>query len=90
MATREQYQERAEFYTKNYYGQLEGATIVKFLGIKDEYPTFLTKYKDGAHHNIQVSSDEEGNDGGVLFLPFEPLMDSYDRQHKLNAYEEKE
>jgi hypothetical protein len=37
---------------------------------------------------MQVSRDPEGNGQGFLFLPFEPLMDEYDKAHKLNKYEE--
>lgn len=90
MATREDYEERAKVYWQNYYSQLEGCTIVKYLG-EDEYgfPTLLVKYPDGETHKVQISRDEEGNEGGFLFLPYEPVMDAYDRAHKLNNYEEK-
>lgn len=90
MATREDYEERAKVYWKEYYSQLEGARIVKYLG-EDFYgfPTFTVIYADGQEYEVQVSRDPEGNEGGFLFLPFEPVMDSYDKAHKLNNYEEK-
>ena len=53
----------------NYYKQLEGFKIKSYLGErKDGFPQFqLTKprYKDV---KVEVSADEEGNYGGVLFL----------------------
>ena len=57
-----------------YYKQLEGAQIVKYHGIKgsDEYtdgfPTFTVRMKNGEVLKIEVSRDEEGNDGGFLFI----------------------
>jgi hypothetical protein len=99
MSTREQYIERGKEYYRRYYGQLEGATIVKYLGEKDEddyndgFPTLLVRFPDtdtvrGAEYEIQVSRDPEGNGGGFLFLPYEPSMDDYDKEHKLNNYSE--
>jgi len=98
MSTREQYEERARVYYQNYYSQLEGVTILKYLGMEEcdwgrNFPKFLVAYPDtdtvkGAEYEITVSQDEEGNGGGFLFLPFEPLMDSYDKEHKLNNYSE--
>lgn len=90
---RQAYEDRGKEYYRRYYSQLEGATIVKFLGMEDEgaldeFPAFLVRYKDGDEEKIQVSQDPEGNGGGFLFLPFEPDMDEYDRQHKLNSYAE--
>lgn len=98
--SREAYKARSEFYYKNYYGQLEGATIEKFLGFKNEdeeitfdgdegFPTFQVKLASGEIQEFQVSMDEEGNGAGFLFLPYEPLMDGYDKAHKLNQYAEK-
>lgn len=98
--SREAYEARSKVFYQGYYGQLEGATIEKFIGFKDEdgditsdsrfgFPTFQVKFSDGAIHEIQVSQDEEGNGGGHLFLPFEPVMEEYDKVHKLNAYAEK-
>jgi len=96
MSTREQYNKRAKQYWQRYYSQLEGARIDKYLGNTegDEYdegfPTLLLTYPDGQCYTIQVSCDPEGNGGGFLFLPFEPVMDDYDKAHKLNNYADKE
>lgn len=59
---------------KDYYKQLEGYTIDKFLGVADDdegtdgFPQFrLTK----AEHEtiiVEVSRDPEGNGGGFLFI----------------------
>jgi hypothetical protein len=88
MSTREDYAQRAKVYWQNYYGQLEGVTITKYLG-KDEdgFPTFQVKYPNGEYHEIQVSCDPEGNGEGFLFLPYEPDLTAYDKAHKLNDYE---
>lgn len=96
MSTREEYEARGKVYWNGYYGQLEGVTILKYLGMEeneygDGFPKFLVSYPDtdtvrGAEYEITVSRDEEGNGGGFLFLPFEPSMDSYDKEHKLNSY----
>ena len=52
-----------------YYKQLEGFRITKYLGESgDGFPQFhLTKY---GHKDVlaEISADEEGNYGGVLFL----------------------
>ena len=52
-----------------YYEKLEGFRIPKYLGeSRDGFPQFhLTKY---GHKDVfaEVSADEEGNFGGVLFL----------------------
>ena len=85
---REAYDRRAKVYWQSYYSQLEGTRIVKYLGDKDGFPSFIVEYPDGEHYELQVSRDPEGNDGGFLFLPFEPNMDEYDRAHKLNKYKE--
>lgn len=68
------------FYAR-YYTALEGATIVKFVGMvgEDEYgttpfPAFLVKFADGDVRQIEISQDEEGNGGGFIFgldLPVE-------------------
>jgi len=88
MSTREQYEARAEVYWNKYYTQLEGTRIIKYLGEQEGFPAFLIEYPDGERYEVQVSRDPEGNDGGFLFLPFEPIMDEYDKAHKLNNYAE--
>jgi len=96
VTTKQDYEARANKFYQAYYGQLEGVRIVKFLGMKSEeycfnpFPTFLVEYPDGERLTIQVSQDEEGNGGGFLLLPFEPDFDSYDKEHKLNNYANKE
>ena len=57
-----------------YYKQLEGAKILKYCGQlgTDEYslngfPTFIVKLENGKTMKVEVSRDEEGNDGGFLF-----------------------
>ena len=87
--SREAYEKRAEVYWKNYYSQLEGTRIVKYLGEREGFPTFVLEYPDGEKYTMEVSRDPEGNDGGFLFLPFEPNMEEYDKANKLNKYEEK-
>ena len=96
MSTKEEYQARAKTYYDRYYGQLEGVTILKYLGMEEcdwgrNFPKFLVAYPDtdtvrGAEYEVTVSQDEEGNGGGFLFLPFEPDMNAYDKEHKLNNY----
>jgi len=61
-------------FWQNYYGSLEGATILKFNGFtKDEddimsdFPSFKVKFKDGSISDIEISQDEEGNGGGFIF-----------------------
>jgi len=61
-------------FWQDYYGALDGATIVKFLGFnKDadeclsDFPQFLVKFKDGSINKIEISQDEEGNGGGFIF-----------------------
>ena len=62
-------------YWKDYYAQLDGATIVKYLGIvKDEidsygkpFPLFAVVLKDGTKVQLEISQDEEGNGGGFIF-----------------------
>lgn len=60
-----------KFY-RDYYSQLNGATIVKFLGMKEEFasnafPQFKVKLKSGEEIMVEVSQDQEGNGGGFLF-----------------------
>ena len=60
-------------FWKKYYSDLEGATIVKFVGMKEEetclgaFPTFLVRFKNGEQGEISISQDEEGNGGGFIF-----------------------
>ena len=58
---------------KDYYKQLEGYRISKFLGISKEedidgFPQFLLTKKGYEDILIEVSKDEEGNGGGFLFI----------------------
>jgi len=60
-------------FWQDYYGSLEGATILKFNGMnvdEDDYlsfPSFLVKFKDNSISSIEISQDEEGNGGGFIF-----------------------
>ena len=62
----------SDFY-KEYYGDLIGATILSFEGMRDDefggspFPTFKIKFKNGEIGEIQISQDEEGNGGGFVF-----------------------
>lgn len=92
---RKEYEERAREFWTRYYKQLEGARIVQFIGMnKDEhsydegFPAFKVQFKDGSFGIIEISKDEEGNGGGVVFGLVFPQMDDYDRKHKLNSYAE--
>ena len=52
-----------------YYKQLEGFSINKYLGEgKDGFPKFLLKAPNYPSVTIEVSADEEGNSGGFLFI----------------------
>ena len=57
----------------NYYKQLEGATITRFVGLIEEnnclepFPTFEVTLKDGTKMKLEISRDEEGNGGGFVF-----------------------
>ena len=57
----------------DYYRQLEGATISKFLGVipteEDwiSFPTFEVMLRDGSLIEIEISQDPEGNGGGFVF-----------------------
>jgi hypothetical protein len=61
-----------EFWTK-YYSALEGATILKYEPMLDEYdneieyPSFVVKFADGTIDHIEISMDEEGNGPGFIF-----------------------
>jgi hypothetical protein len=61
----------ADFYTK-YYKSLEGATILKFVEMReadyaDEFPVFLVRFANGLESEIEISQDTEGNGGGFIF-----------------------
>ena len=52
-----------------YYKQLEGFSINKYLGEgEDGFPKFLLKAPNYPSVTIEVSADEEGNSGGFLFI----------------------
>lgn len=61
-----------EFWQK-YYASLEGATIVKFLGMNEDdtggdgFPCFQVRFADGSEGTIEISQDPEGNGGGFIF-----------------------
>lgn len=61
-------------YYKEYYTQLEGARVLKFLGMQQEehdlgpFPVFLIQFKDKSLGQIAASMDEEGNGGGFIFI----------------------
>lgn len=96
MNKREAYEKRGQEFWKRYYKQLQGATIIEFVGMnKDEdmewdegFPCFKVKFSNGTYGLIEVSRDEEGNGGGTLFGLAFPNMDDYDKKHKLNSYDE--
>jgi len=57
----------------NYYKQLEGFKITKFLGVTTEddidgFPQFVLTKKGFKDVMIEVSRDAEGNGGGFLFI----------------------
>ena len=58
---------------KEYYKQLEGFKITKFLGVttedyNDGFPQFVLTKKGFTDVMIEVSRDPEGNGGGFLFI----------------------
>jgi hypothetical protein len=68
----EKYQIIEERWNAGYYAQLEGATILKFLGTEPEFasrgfPRFSAKLKNGEVVELVLSQDEEGNGGGFMF-----------------------
>jgi hypothetical protein len=74
LPTRAQIEAQEKKFYKDYYSQLEGATILKFKGMKTEtgmfgraFPQFIVKLANGEEVMIEVSQDEEGNGGGFLF-----------------------
>jgi len=71
-------------FWQNYYGSLEGATILKFNGFTSDdedacntdFPSFDVKFKDGTISKIEISQDSEGNGGGFIFgLPLPVTVD---------------
>ena len=97
--SREKYEKRAQEYWTRYYKQLVGATIMSFEGMNKDvdhdlygmgegFPCFKVKFKDGTYGLIEISKDEEGNGGGVVFGLYQPVMDDYDKKHGLNKYSE--
>lgn len=58
----------------DYYAQLEGFTITKYMGVEPEpsgmegFPRFLLQKRGYADIMIEVSRDPEGNAGGFLFI----------------------
>lgn len=57
----------------DYYKQLEGYKISKFLGVTTEedidgFPQFLLTKKGYEDIMIEISRDEEGNGGGFMFI----------------------
>lgn len=61
-----------DYWTK-YYKDLEGATILKFVGMNidedfgDGFPTYQVKFASGEVGEISISQDPEGNGGGFIF-----------------------
>ena len=61
-----------DYWTK-YYKDLEGATILKFIGMNtdedfgDGFPTYQVKFASGEVGEISISQDPEGNGGGFIF-----------------------
>ncbi len=65
--------EREKFW-HDYYGQLDGAKIVRFLGMMTDefgfgegFPAFEVVTSAGEHLAIEISQDPEGNGGGFIF-----------------------
>ena len=58
----------------DYYRQLEGFTIVRYMGSVDDdyggepFAQFHLRKKDHEDIMIEVSRDPEGNGGGFLFI----------------------
>ena len=59
----------SEKRVNDYYKQLEGWTVKKFLGEdKDGFPQFVFKRPNEKDLLIEVSQDPDGNGGGFLFI----------------------
>jgi len=62
-----------EFFDQ-YYGQLKGFQIVSYKMEEDDYDGYVLKFptfilqRGQKQIKIVVSQDEEGNDGGFLFI----------------------
>jgi hypothetical protein len=53
----------------DYYKQLEGMKIHKYMGMgEDGFPRFILKKRGYEDTQIEVSRDPEGNEGGFLFI----------------------
>ena len=53
----------------DYYKQLEGMKIHKYMGMgEDGFPRFVLKKRGYEDTQIEVSRDPEGNEGGFLFI----------------------
>ena len=53
----------------DYYKQLEGTRIHKYMGMgEDGFPRFILKKRGYEDTQIEVSRDPEGNEGGFLFI----------------------
>ena len=53
----------------DYYKQLEGMKIHKYMGMGDDgFPRFILKKRGYEDTQIEVSRDPEGNEGGFLFI----------------------
>ena len=58
----------------DYYKQLEGYTVTKYLGVVEDefggrgFPQFLITKNGHPSLMIEVSQDPEGNEGGFLFI----------------------
>ena len=69
----------------DYYVQLEGFTIAKYMGVEPEpdgmegFPRFLLTKRGHEDIMIEVSRDPEGNGGGFLFISDpKPMGDNND------------
>jgi len=65
----------------DYYKQLEGMKIHKYMGMgTDGFPRFILKKRGYEDAQIEVSRDPEGNEGGFLFIG-ETDEAKIDKQH---------
>ena len=89
------YAERGREFYRRYYRQLEGATIIQFVGMnEDEYssgdgfPCFKVKLRNNNYALIEISKDPEGNGGGFIFGLSAPDMKEYDASHGIVSLRE--